>query len=363
MKYIKAYKLFEANGPLEPGKWSWTKDLTIPRDMQMDIYDMSFELRDEGYTVSYQWWPPYEKGNKLYKDNKYPHINITKRVDTEGGLEKIYYGWIEDFCQRIVSYLDEKEYNAVIKYRKLNSNEYFDIKDSVMGWGPFGDKPMANSIHFRIEMISRKVYGDVYESTDIDTIVSRESRTRTKSLSEEEFLEIIRTNCKNFSFMNDLLWRKSNKDFGQLGLFLESERKATIGKYNYHTFFDLRKEYPVPRYKSLIGSTTEKGAEYFGSDTDLYMVIPFDNSQIVFAGSPDLALWSKSKEDFSDRLFIMKEYTKNFEVPVDELTTIRDASTLSSWSKKLPEFGFEFFISSPCLLIHKSKVNWLRNNL
>ena len=514
MKYIKAYKLFEANGPLDPGNWSWTKDLTIPRDMQMDIYDMSFELRDDGYSVTYQWWPPYEKGNKLYKDNKYPHINITKRADAEGGLEKIYYGWIEDFCQRIVSYLDEKEYNAVIKYRKLNSNEYFDIKDSVMGWGPFGDKPMVNSIHFRIEMISRRVYGDVYESidsnvksdvediclelmdngfniktstdgkflpqgvnidisngnqffylddisdvllrlndyanqmnksfsvslirwyrrdypiifkygrtnlnkwwsnelieemsfedfikgfandfhrlyvkpytkstnnkeelskvnvyisnnnvnesTDVDAIISRESRTRTKSLSEEEFLEIIRTNCKNFSFMNDLLWRKSNKDFGQLGLFLESERKATIGKYNYHTFFDLRKEYPVPRYKSLIGSTTEKGAEYFGSDTDLYMVIPFDNSQIVFAGSPDLALWSKTKEDFSDRLFIMKEYTKNFEVPVDELTKIRDASTLSSWSKKLPEFGFEFFISSPCLLIHKSKVNWLRNNL
>lgn len=163
--------------------------------------------------------------------------------------------------------------------------------------------------------------------------------------------------------MNDLLWRKSNRDFGQLGLFLESERKETIGKYNYHTFFDLRKEYPVPRYKSLIGSTTEKGAEYFGSDTDLYMVIPFDNSQIVFAGSPDLALWSKTKEDFNDRLFIMREYTNNFEVPVDELTKIRDASTLSSWSSKLPEFGFEFFISSPCLLIHKSKVNWLRNSL
>ena len=116
--------IFEADGPLDPAKWSWN-DLTIPRDMQMDIHDMSYELRDEGYTVSYQLWPPYEKGNKLYKDNKYPHINITKRG------EKIYYGWIEDFCQRIVSYLDEKGYNAVIKYGKLNSNEYFDIKDSV----------------------------------------------------------------------------------------------------------------------------------------------------------------------------------------------------------------------------------------
>ena len=33
-----------------------------------------------------------------------------------------------------------------------------------MDCGPFGDKPMANSIHFKIEMISRRVYGDVYES-------------------------------------------------------------------------------------------------------------------------------------------------------------------------------------------------------
>lgn len=163
MRYLSKFKMFEADGPLDPSKWSWTKDLTIPRDMQMDIYDMSFELRDEGYNVTYQWWPPYEKSNKLYKDNKYPHINITKTIQNEeGGLEKIYYGWIEDFCQRVVSYLDEKDYNAAIKFRKLNSNEYIDIEN--MKWEPFSDKPMAISIHFRIEMISRKVYGDVYES-------------------------------------------------------------------------------------------------------------------------------------------------------------------------------------------------------
>lgn len=176
MRYLNSYKIFEAG---------WIEDLTIPRDIQEDIHDMSYELRDEGYNVSYQLWPPYERSSRLYKDNKYPYISITKsNPNEEGGLEKIYYPWIEDFCQRIVSYLDEKSYNAVIKYRKDNSRDYVDIKDSVMGWGPFGDKPMANSIHFRIDMISRRVYGDVYESTDIDTIVSRESRTRTKSLSE-----------------------------------------------------------------------------------------------------------------------------------------------------------------------------------
>lgn len=198
--------------------------------------------------------------------------------------------------------------------------------------------------------------------TDVDTIISKESKTRTKPLSEEEFLEIVRTKCTNFSFMNDELWRKTNRDFGSLGLFSEKERKATIGKYNYATFFDLRKEYPVPRYKSLIGSTSKEGADYFGSDSDLYMVIPFDNSQIVFAGSPDLALWSKIEQEFTDDLFVMCEYTKDFRIPIEELISIRNDSKLGGF-KKVEPLGFEFFITSPCLLIHESKINWLRNNL
>jgi hypothetical protein len=162
MRYLKPYKIFEATGPLQPGDWSWTKDLTIPNDMQLEIYDMSFELRDEGYTISYQWWPPYEKDNKLYKNRKYPFINITKPND--GRLEKIYYGHIKDFCDRIISYLDEMGYNGVVKFRKDNTNDYYEISDSNVNWGPFKDYPMAYSIHFKIEMISRRVYGDVYES-------------------------------------------------------------------------------------------------------------------------------------------------------------------------------------------------------
>jgi hypothetical protein len=159
--------------------------------------------------------------------------------------------------------------------------------------------------------------------------------------------------------MNDQLWRNSGIEFGQLGLFLENERKGTIGQYNYKTFFDLRKDYPVPRYKSLIGSTTKEGADIFGSSSDIYLVIPFDNSQIVFAGSPDLALWSKLKQEFTDELFVMKEYSKGFEVP-KELEIIRDTSKLGKFDK-IKQYGFEFFTTSPCLLIHESKINWLRN--
>jgi hypothetical protein len=198
-----------------------------------------------------------------------------------------------------------------------------------------------------------------FNESNVDTITSRESKTRTKSISEDEFLKMIRENCKNFSFMNDPLWRKSNKEFGDLGLFIEKERRQTIGKYNYKEFFDLRKDYPVPRYKSLIGSTSKEGADFFGSDSDMYMVIPFDNSQIIFAGSPDLALWSKSGQEFTDDLFIMKEYTEGFQVPVDELSSIRRTSTLGNF-EKVVKLGFEFFITNPCLLIHESKINWLR---
>lgn len=166
MRHLKKFNEdIEASGPLDASKWSWTKDLTIPHDMQLDIYDMSFELKDEGYDVSFQWWPPYESTNRLYKDNKYPHINILKR---EGGdLEKIYYGHIKEFCERIISYLDDKDYNAVVKYRKLNSNEYLTLDKSITNFGPFKD-PMATSIHFKIEMISRKVYGNVFESNTED---------------------------------------------------------------------------------------------------------------------------------------------------------------------------------------------------
>jgi hypothetical protein len=173
MKHIKPYKLFEADTPSQPGKFSWTKDLTIPHDIQMDIHDMSYELRDEGYTVSYQWWPPYEQSNKSYKDNKYPSINIAKKsqikqLEAEFGfkLEKIYYGHIKDFCDRIKSYLDEKGYNVIIKWRKENTNDYYDINKSYPNQEPFSDHHMATSIHFRIEMISRDVYGDVNESVE-----------------------------------------------------------------------------------------------------------------------------------------------------------------------------------------------------
>lgn len=36
---------------------------------------------------------------------------------------------------------------------------------------------------------------------------------RCKKLSEEEFLDILKSKCKNFSFSNDELWRNKIKDY------------------------------------------------------------------------------------------------------------------------------------------------------
>lgn len=197
---------------------------------------------------------------------------------------------------------------------------------------------------------------------EFEEFKSQESKTRTKSLDSEQFLKILNENCKNFSFNNDLLWRGTNNKFGQFGLWFQSERKYTIGDYNYKNFFEERKDYPVPRYKSLIGSTESIGAKRLSSDNTLYLLIPFDNSDIIFAGCPDLALWSRVGQEFSDDLFIMKKYVENFKVPTKELFDILYKSKLSSNFGKMG-LGFEFFTSSSSLLLHSSKVDWLEKQL
>ena len=199
---------------------------------------------------------------------------------------------------------------------------------------------------------------------EFQEFIDRESRTRTKGLNEQEFLEVFRENCKNFSFDNDMLWRNSN-NFGDFGIFFEEARIGTIGTYNYKDFFDDRKEYIVPRYKSLIGSTTKEGAEAFASDTNTYIVIPFDGANIVFSCSPDLALLSKTKQEFSDSLFLLKQYDTGFKSPISELFEIMSHTTLSSFRDTFVKknLGFEYFTNANCLMIKEEKIGWLKNNI
>ena len=199
---------------------------------------------------------------------------------------------------------------------------------------------------------------------EFQEFMDRESRTRTRGLNEQEFLEVFRENCKNFSFDNDMLWRNSN-NFGDFGLFFEEARRGTIGTYNYKDFFDDRKDYTVPRYKSLIGSTTKEGAEAFASDTNTYIVIPFDGANIVFSCTPDLALLSKTKQEFSDSLFLLKQYDAGFKSPVSELFEIMSHTTLSSFSDMFikKNLGFEYFTNANCLMIKEDKIGWLKSNI
>ena len=199
---------------------------------------------------------------------------------------------------------------------------------------------------------------------EFQDFMDRESRTRTKGLNEQEFLEVFRENCKNFSFDNDMLWRNSN-NFGDFGLFFEKDRNGTIGTYNYKDFFDDRKDYIVPRYKSLIGSTTKEGSEAFASTSTTYIVIPFDGANIVFSCSPDLALLSKMKQEFSDSLFLLKQYDAGFKAPVSELFDIMSHTAISTFTDIFvnKNLGFEYFTNANCLMIKEEKLAWLKSNI
>ena len=199
---------------------------------------------------------------------------------------------------------------------------------------------------------------------EFQEFIDRESKTRTRGLNEQEFLEVFRENCKNFSFDNDILWRNSS-NFGDFGLFFEEARRGTIGTYNYKDFFDDRKDYTVPRYKSLIGSTTKEGAETFGSDVNTYIVIPFDGANIVFSCTPDLAFLSKTNQEFLDSLFLLKQYDAGFKSPVSELFEIMSHTTISSYRDTFVEknLGFEYFTNANCLMIKEEKIGWLKNNI
>ena len=258
MRYIKTFKIFEADAPIEPGNKSWKistfmKDTSIPHDMQMDIHDMSYELRDEGYSISYQWWPPYDKDSKSYQRNKYPSISITKRFDEEnyggfntGSLEEISYVDIKDFCERVISYLDEVDYNVNIKFRKenlANSGSSGSSGTSEYNLNDSEDKDVVTSKYFKIDMISRDVYGDVNESKQLDQSVIDECKDILLELEDKG----IKTNIH--SYINDQQYnriinlkknwiqfffnRKEEFDYSDIEDVVE-RLKSYLSEYNLH---------------------------------------------------------------------------------------------------------------------------------
>lgn len=188
---------------------------------------------------------------------------------------------------------------------------------------------------------------------------------RTKPLTEDEFLEILNENCKNFSFDNDLLWRNKVKKT-DIELFNPSPRNASpLAFPKFFNKIEKDPDYPVVRKNSLIGGTNKDILDRLVG-LDNYLVIPFDNSDIVFCPVVDLWAMDDSRMEKSEKVnkepvdkkhFVKVSYTKDFRIPSDELELRRSRYNLRGG----PEHGYEFFTSSPCLLVHNSKVDWLRS--
>ena len=186
---------------------------------------------------------------------------------------------------------------------------------------------------------------------------------RTRELSDEELLQILSENCKNFSFGNDLLWRCKDKKF-DLELYEPAGRKAK--PLAFPEFFNKIENdpgFPVARKKSLIGGTKPDIIKKLVCN-DMYLVIPFDNSPIVFC--PIVDLWAldddrkRASEEYIDdkpvsgENFIMVNYTKDFKIPLRELSRLPKANLIH---------GSEFFTSSPCLMVYESRIDWLKSQL
>lgn len=188
---------------------------------------------------------------------------------------------------------------------------------------------------------------------------------RTKKLSEEEFLETFNNNCKNFSFSNDLLWRSKSKKF-DLELFEPNYRNAKpLAFPDFFNKIENDPDYPVIRKKSLIGGTNPKINKLLVG-YDNYLVIPFDNSEVVFCPTMDLLAMASDRkmigcstvrggEQVGPQHFIKVKYTQNFRIPREQLDKIRNSLNIDYRGK---DNGYEFFISSPCLMIHKDKIDW-----
>jgi hypothetical protein len=126
-------------------------------------------------------------------------------------------------------------------------------------------------------------------------------------------------------------------------------------------------DYPVIRKNSLIGGTNLTVLKVLISDIPPYHVIPFDGSELVFC--PVMDLWALADDRRGEnqliggkepgmKNFIKVTYEKGFRIPSVELNNLPNAKGKTKMGE-----AYEFFTSSPCLLIHDSKMDWLRNNL
>ncbi len=182
---------------------------------------------------------------------------------------------------------------------------------------------------------------------------------RTKELNGSDFLEVLNENCKNFSFDNTQLWRSKTKKYN-LELFTPTPRNAD--PLAFKDFFNEiehnTEEYPVVRKNSLIGGTDKEICKFLVGG-DMYLVIPFDDSEIVFCPIMDLWAMSDDRRNLTGKNMMVKGRP----ISKDDFTKVSYTKNFQYLDKGWNDKGCEFFISSPCLLVHESKIDWLKKNL
>lgn len=116
-------------------------------------------------------------------------------------------------------------------------------------------------------------------------------KTRSESLTEEEFIKILKTNCSNFNpHKSGYLYRGAN-DTGDYVLIDPSKySRGSIEGVDTHTFLMDNmpewRDYPS-RSKSVIASTDKNVARGYGAER--YIVIPFNMSLIGIC--PEENIW------------------------------------------------------------------------
>jgi hypothetical protein len=182
---------------------------------------------------------------------------------------------------------------------------------------------------------------------------------RTKELNGSDFLEILNENCKNFSFNNTQLWRSKAKKYN-LELFTPAPRNAD--PLAFKDFFNEIEhntdEYPVVRKNSLIGGTDKEICKFLVGG-DMYLVIPFDDSEIVFSSIMDLWAMSDDRRNLTGKNMLVNGKP----ISKDNFVKVSYTKDFQYLDKGRNGKGCEFFTSSPCLLVHESKIDWLKKNL
>ena len=183
--------------------------------------------------------------------------------------------------------------------------------------------------------------------------------SRTKELNGADVLQILDENCKNFSFSNTQLWRARVKKYNY-ELFKPAPRNSDPLAFKdfFNDIENKTDEYPVVRKNSLIGGTNKEICERIAGG-DVYLVIPFDDSEIVFCPIMDMWAMGDDRRNLSGKNMLVggKPISK------DNFTKVSYTENFKYLDKGKGGHGCEFFISSPCLLVHEDKIEWLKKNL